>query len=189
MPGENAVSDAIPEILIRDVSLTDSPGLGRLHVDTWQATYKGIIADEYLLGMSYEKSTAMFERMLKKPFPGLKTFVADAGDEIGIVGAATVGFERRKNHEFRGELHGIYVLPAFQHQGIGLRLVSAATVHLRKLGLRNMLVWVLADNPYRFFYEKLGGRIVEERWEAIGGQDLKELAYGWPDIRIIASRS
>jgi hypothetical protein len=52
-----------------------------------------------------------------------------------------------------------------------------------------MLVWVLADNPSRGFYEQMGGRYVMEKEIVIGGdKPLQEVAYGWPDIGAILRR-
>jgi hypothetical protein len=48
-----------------------------------------------------------------------------------------------------------------------------------------MLVWVLADNPARGFYERLGGRYLRQKPIEIGGIDLFEAAYGWDDIRVL----
>jgi hypothetical protein len=47
--------------------------------------------------------------------------------------------------------------------------------------MNSMLVWVLRDNPSRGFYEALGGEYVREQAITIGGANLIELAYGWPD--------
>ena len=47
------------------------------------------------------------------------------------------------------------------------------------------LVWVLADNPARFFYEGLGGRLVAERTELFWGADVRERAYGWSDLNTV----
>ena len=44
------------------------------------------------------------------------------------------------------------------------------------------LVWVLAANPARFFYETLGGRRVAEQQERLWGTQLPEYAYHWPDL-------
>lgn len=49
-------------------------------------------------------------------------------------------------------------------------------------GLKSMLVWVLADNQSRRFYEALGGRFVTQQTITIGGQELTEVAYGWNDV-------
>ncbi len=45
-----------------------------------------------------------------------------------------------------------------------------------------MLIWVLADNPSRRFYERLGGQLVREAEVELGGQRLRELAYGWKNL-------
>jgi hypothetical protein len=44
------------------------------------------------------------------------------------------------------------------------------------------MVWVLAANPARFFYEAMGGARAGERLEEFAGTQLEELAYGWPDL-------
>jgi hypothetical protein len=45
----------------------------------------------------------------------------------------------------------------------------------------SMLVWVLAENYARGFYERLGGALVGEQEITLGGVALREVAYGWPD--------
>ena len=45
-----------------------------------------------------------------------------------------------------------------------------------------MLLWVLAENPSRGFYEALGGAEVRQQTITIGGRELVEIAYGWRDI-------
>jgi hypothetical protein len=44
-----------------------------------------------------------------------------------------------------------------------------------------MLVWVLADNAARCFYERLGGEPAGESMVARAGVRLRELAYLWRD--------
>ena len=45
-----------------------------------------------------------------------------------------------------------------------------------------MAVWVLAANPFRQFYEALGGKLVAEQQIDRGGQSFTESAYGWQDL-------
>ncbi len=45
-----------------------------------------------------------------------------------------------------------------------------------------MLVWVLAENPSRRFYEVLGGKQLCEQEITIGGVTLVEVAYGWKNL-------
>jgi hypothetical protein len=58
---------------------------------------------------------------------------------------------------------------------------------LLQTGIDNMLVWVLAKNPARKFYEALGGQFLRTKQVMIGGATLEEVAYGWTDIRVIQS--
>jgi len=51
-----------------------------------------------------------------------------------------------------------------------------------------MLIWVLAKNPSRAFYEALGGQRVYEKQIVIGGETLVEVAYGWRDIHSLTYR-
>jgi hypothetical protein len=48
--------------------------------------------------------------------------------------------------------------------------------------------WVLAANPSRAFYAALGGQRVDEKSVTLGGVQLVEVAYGWPDIRGLATQ-
>jgi hypothetical protein len=51
-----------------------------------------------------------------------------------------------------------------------------------------MLVWVLAKNPYRKFYDKLGGKYIRSKEIEIGGTTYEEVAYGWKDLRAITDQ-
>ncbi len=51
-----------------------------------------------------------------------------------------------------------------------------------------MLVWVLADNPSRYFYEAMGGKLLGSQEVKVGGVTLKEVAYGWENIRNLTER-
>lgn len=85
----------------------------------------------------------------------------------------------RDEKEFGGELYAIYVDQRSQGKGIGRSLVRLVVQDLRTRGFDSMLVWVLAENPFRKFYEALGGKHVRTRDIEIGGKTLKELGYGW----------
>jgi len=43
-------------------------------------------------------------------------------------------------------------------------------------------VWVLAENPFRNFYEALGGKLIREQTIERWGQEFIEVAYGWNDL-------
>jgi hypothetical protein len=55
-------------------------------------------------------------------------------------------------------------------------------------GLNGLMLWVLAANPTRGFYEALGGRLLGEQPIQIGPDSLVEVAYGWEDLGELRNR-
>ena len=58
----------------------------------------------------------------------------------------------------------------------------AAADRLSKRKLKGLLVWVLAENKARGFYEMLGGRPMTEITRSFAGKPLREVGYGWDEI-------
>ena len=54
---------------------------------------------------------------------------------------------------------------------------------MAQAGFTSMCVWVLARNPAREFYEHLGGVELSSRDIGLGGRQLEEICYLWPDLR------
>ncbi|MCX6344936.1 MAG: hypothetical protein NT018_07660 [Armatimonadetes bacterium] len=44
---------------IRKATIEDAAGIAKVGVDTWRNAYCGIISDEYLDGLNYERSTRL----------------------------------------------------------------------------------------------------------------------------------
>jgi GNAT superfamily N-acetyltransferase len=172
-------------MIIREMTSNDVPAIARVHVDTWRTAYRGIIPDEYLATLSYEKrENGWYQILNKAPENGDFTYVAE--NELGkIIGFAGGGLERTGNSEYKGELKAIYILEDSQRQGIGRLLVTTVVEKLSQLNIYSMLTWVLADNPACQFYEKLGGEQIYSKQEERGGATLTEVAYGWKDTTII----
>ena len=51
-------------ITIRPANVRDAAAIARVRIDSWRATYRGIIPDAYLAGMNEDESTAGWERIL-----------------------------------------------------------------------------------------------------------------------------
>ncbi|MFS8640077.1 MAG: GNAT family N-acetyltransferase [Symbiobacteriaceae bacterium] len=178
-------------VVIRNARPGDAPAIARVQVATWRSTYRGIIPDEYLDTMEEEPRAAWWRDVIARDSGASdQAFIVVADDgERGVVGFAAGGPERTGDPQFRGELGAIYILEAYQRRGIGRRLVREVARRLLERGFDSMLVWVLAENPFRAFYEALGGHRVRSRSIEIGGKTLEEWAYGWDDIRSLAGDS
>lgn len=168
-------------ITIREAVLSDAPGIARVRVDTWRITYRGIVPDEHLDSLSYEEAAYAARMRLNSPAGDPTTFVAEAAAGE-IIGFALACRERGGSPAYAGEVSAIYVLQAYQGRGVGRQLMCAAARNLRERGMASMLIWVLADNPSRAFYERLGGKRLGAQTVTIGGRELDEVAYGWDDV-------
>ncbi|MDQ6659559.1 MAG: GNAT family N-acetyltransferase [Chloroflexota bacterium] len=127
-------------------------------------------------GLSYEQK----ERQWAETFRGTKhqesVYVAEDEAEQ-IIGFASGGPTLAKNDSlYRGELFTIYILDAYQRQGLGHRLFFQVVERLLALELTSMLIWVLAENPACRFYEALGGELVKTGCYEIKGVKLEQVA-------------
>ncbi len=169
---------------IREATLNDAAAIARVHIDSSRATYRGLLPDELVNEMTYERRLANWSQTIGEE-DGAE-FVYVATDDAGrVFGFASGGPEREGDAEYDGELYAIYLLDTHQRKGAGRRLVSAVAERLARKGFRSMLVWVLAENPARGFYEALGGARVREKTIERGGLTLAEIAYRWNDVKSV----
>ena len=171
-------------MLIREAKAADAAAMAKVNIDSWRTTYAGIVPQEYLDSLSYEKLTDNFQARLSDPsklWPGWFYYVAE-DDQGHIVGMAGGGPARDSNRVYTGELGVIYLLKSHQRHGIGRQLMATIARKLKQQGHKSMQVWVMAANQYKIFYEALGGRSFAEREVVIGGVNLTEVAYGWRDL-------
>jgi GNAT superfamily N-acetyltransferase len=167
---------------IRMATVADVAAIARVHVESWRTTYKGIVPEDFLANLTYEQREPLWRQVLSKS-AGL-SLVDVAEDADGhIVGFASGGPERSGDTVYAGELYAIYLLDGWQRRGIGRQLTVTLVRQLVQAGLASLLIWVLAENPSRRFYEALGGRQVRERLEMTGGVEHMDVAYGWLDAR------
>ena len=174
-------------IRIRRAVRSDAAAIGRVHVETWQSAYAGLLPDVMLARMSDVRHSAMWSHALSNPNEARGIFVAD-DEEMGVVGFGSCGPVRDPPEDLDdkarrvGEVYLLYVEPDFQNQGLGRRLLDALFRQLREDGFDIAVLWMLAENPTRFFYEGLGGELVGQRTDTFAGVDVDEVAYAWRDL-------
>lgn len=168
---------------IREATLEDAERIAWVHLESWKATYPGIIPQAYIDGLKAEDGAARWRERLTEE-NGPIVFVAE--DEAGIFGFAAGGAMVHPVEGFDGELGAIYLLASHQKHGAGAALVRRMAQALGGRGFRSMVVWGLKDNTACGFYERMGGVPVGEQDIAIAGVTLPEVAYGWRDLRTLA---
>ena len=175
---------------IRPATVQDAAGIARVYVDAWRSAYAAILPHRVLLGMTYERQTRDWSRIIGDA--AQQAMVAAEADD-GVVGVTSFGLARRGDRPASGlfaaeqdakagEIYTLYVQPEFQDRGIGRQLLTAAFAALAGNGYRCSFLWVLRDNPSRYFYERVGGEIVAERREQMWGCTTDQICYGWPNL-------
>jgi ribosomal protein S18 acetylase RimI-like enzyme len=167
-------------VVLRPALPRDADAIARVHVEVWQSTYAGLVPADYLARMSVARSSPQWHRAAAQAEKGNDLLVAEIDEEV--VGFVSFGPTRNPEMLFTGEIYALYLAVDWQGQGLGRRLLTIALEALLKAGHRGAMVWVLAANPSRFFYEAMGGQRSGERQEAFAGTNLEEQAYGWPDL-------
>jgi len=184
-------------ITIRKARPADAIAIGAVHVAAWRSTYPGILPDNYLARMSVSRQAAHYDAAIRS---GIGVLVATAsgpdvpsGSGSRIVGFTTAGRARTGDLGGRrlaeGEIETLYVLDDWRDRGVGRRLIGAAAAHLVESGCKSAFLWVLRDNPSRWFYERLGGRAVAEAAIHVAGQKVTQVAFVWDPIEQLLAAS
>ena len=167
-------------LAVRVAHAEDALPIAQIHVDTWQAAYPGLVPDDYLVKLSVADEAMAWARQLSLP-PGPSSVLVAERDK-SVVGFVSIGPNRHAGFQHAGEVYALYVDIDWQNQGIGKRLMAAAFEKFWERGVESALVWVLAGNPSRFFYEALGGKLAGRRAESFAGVVLDEIGYGWENL-------
>jgi GNAT superfamily N-acetyltransferase len=166
---------------IRRARIQDSAGIARAQVDSYQTAYAGILPQEYLAHFTYAEQEQDWRDLLSSQPQDIVYVAEDAGEIIGYVLGRAGPSEIAP---YDSELVALHIRRSHQHKGSGRRLVAAIAEQLRQRGCSSLMLWVLAANPARSFYERWGGQLIGERRINLGENDVAaiEVAYGWPDI-------
>jgi ribosomal protein S18 acetylase RimI-like enzyme len=165
-------------ITIRSARPTDARSIAKLDVETWRTTYAGMLSSSYLVGLSEQRREAGWRSVILREPRDVRVAVADAG---AVLGFGSCG-PNRGDRFFKGEVFTLYVAPDWQNLGIGRRLLIGLFRRLVAADRPSAIVWVLRDNPSRFFYERLGAHQVSRKRLAVGGSIIEAVAYGWHDL-------
>ena len=173
------------ETSIRKANNSDLDGIIKVHVETWKTAYKGVVPDKYIEGFITRTQDQRWQNQLKNMIKENIFFIAE-NNESEIVGFAIGGLERGKNLNYEGELMGIYILKEYQRRGLGKSLTKKIVEELIEMKINTMLLWVLENNPYRVFYDTLGGKVVDKKEDE--NLKLPVVAYGYDNLNELRTR-
>ncbi len=145
--------------------------VSKLYALTWKESYKGIMPDEYLNSIPYDRWTGFLT------YGRATSFVIK--DNGKIVATSSISPARDVTMHGFAEIISLYVLPHFTKRGYGTALINNALSELKSQGFNNLYLWVLEENHLaRKFYKKHNfipnG---DEYLINIGGKELTEIRY------------
>jgi len=154
----------------------DIGDLARVHVQSWQAAYAGLLDADYLARLSVEERMLSWQRILAAGESS--TWVArDDGGRVQAFLSHGPCRDRQAPAD-RGEIWALYAHPDHWGHGAGRALMDCALRTLQAQGKTSVSLWVLRGNGRGIrFYEaagfapvpggvqrsELGGRTVEEQ--------------------------
>ncbi len=163
---------------VRRAATGDAAAIGAVHVTAWRSAYPGILPAGYLAGLSFSRQALFYDQAIRA---GVGVFVATACEPPRVVGFCSADHSRRPALA-EGEFETLYVLDDFREQGVGRRLMARAAAHLAGKGFGSACVQVLSENPARWFYQRLGGRLALEETIRFAGVDLRQSVYCWDNL-------
>jgi ribosomal protein S18 acetylase RimI-like enzyme len=177
-------------MLIRAAELGDAEVIGRVHVQAWQETYRGLMPDAYLDAMSAdERAKSWRERIptFAERRQALAVVLDDGGEIVGFAGC---GPPRLKELAADGEIYMINIINRGKRRGLGTGLMLAMAEQLEALGFTSAGLWVLAANaPACAFYARLGGSPGVSIEHEHGAAMLMDVSVLWPTIGLLRERA
>jgi GNAT superfamily N-acetyltransferase len=177
-------------VTVRIARVSDAAAMARIQVLGWGHAFGHIMSKEFLAARGFAVREGEWRERLENQKQGALHLVAEeAGEVVGIASGGPV-----LNDEvivegyvdpYTAQAYMIYVATDRLARGIGRLLLGDLARRLSQAGHRNLILWVFAENPYRRFYDTLGGVPVAKAVWDIGESVLSELAYGWEDIQAL----
>ncbi|THU39454.1 GNAT family N-acetyltransferase [Niastella caeni] len=148
-------------ITIRLANVDDLPTIERLAREIWPVTYGEILSPEqlaYMLDLIYNNAV-LRDQLLNQHHTFLIAELEGKPVAFAVFSTIEPGICK---------LHKIYVHQNTQGKGVGKQLIDHITEHLRSQSMHTLRLNVNRQNKARFFYEKLGFKVVKEEDIDIG---------------------
>ena len=139
---------------IRTATIDDIPVIRQLTYKVWPQTYASLLSQEqidYMLELMY--SEASLKQQLES---GCRFIIVyDRNDPVGFA-----SYQEIKPAIWK--LHKLYILSDQQGKGIGRFVIDYIIKEIGQHKAKALQLQVKKDNKAKFFYEKIGFKIIEE---------------------------
>ena len=173
---------------IRPATEADLLPIAKIHHRNWQIAYAGIMTSDEIDVILPEKRLPQWRDWLADRSNLILAATVENGAIQGFVYGGKV-----KPHEilsgsldgFDCEIYSLHTAEAVQGKGLGRVLIADAARRWRDMGRRALMLWAYRDNPFRGFYERIGGAPIAEGLD----DGIPDVAYGWRDLSVLTKLS
>ncbi len=164
----------VPNVRLLPATVDDYSEITHVSIDVWKQAYKGIIDQDFLDTINFEKWLEGRKKWLKEP----NKYAIIALKDTKIIGFCEFGVSSHLEYS-KGEIYAIYILPQYQGEGIGTMLLKKAIHRLEEENLIPYIIIALEkNNSARNFYEKLGFHFIGKMLKKIGRSEYSCSIYG-----------
>ncbi len=163
--------ETIASMCIREAIETDIPRLAALHVKAWAQTYWAVRRPP-----TFEIREYQWKEQFAEKDGSWFCFVVETakGDLVGFIKGRR--YQSDDLPGYAGEINKIYLLLEYQRLGLGRQMLCHAARRFLSMGIPNMVLFGVPQNPSAAFYEAMGGeKLYARNGEFHGG-------YGWRDL-------
>lgn len=147
---------------VRSAAPGDAPGIGEVHVASWNAAYRGVLDDATLDAFTPEDKAAEWQTYIESEMTALERLWVLLADDGSVAGYCRTGPARDKDldAEITSEVYGLYVHPFHWDDGAGRELFTWAVEDFLDRAFTQASLWVVeANSRARAFYERNGWRL------------------------------
>lgn len=160
---------------LRRATSADAAAVGRIHVESWNVAYRGIMPDDVIAKTDLAYRTQFWaERIADQEWP---VFVMEENGECVAFCQMIPSRDPDDNPQRVGHLTSIHVLPHLRGRGYGRDLMDHVLAEFRQRGFAAVTLWVLKHNvKARRFYEKYGFEL-DGGWRSYPKTAVPEVRY------------
>ena len=166
---------------IRPAAQNDAGSIARVHVQSWEETYRGLIPDAEIDRLTVEERTRRWLEILAHPSPPLivRLVTNRRGEVAGFISG---GPARAPKYQLDYEITAIYVLKVHHGLGLGRALMVDLVRQAQRQEAESLYLWVLQNNPALGFYYHMGGEAFAVEETVRSGQVLIETMMIWRNL-------
>jgi len=142
-------------VTLRRASSADATAVARIHVESWNVAYRGIMPDDVIARTDLAYRTRFWaERIADRDWP---VFVIEEQGECVAFCQMIPTRDPDDDPEDVGHITSLHVVPWLRGQGHGRALMDHVLAEFRERGFTAVTLWVLEENrAARKFYEQYG---------------------------------